>query len=200
MTSSRPPIPMRPEGVAGALFGVLMDVFNAGDYRRAMALGEPAAGEALLEIGFGTGKFLDALARTQPRRLAGLDPAGTMLARARKRRRLRRLGDAVDLKCGAIGAGEKLPWSDGEFNAAFALNCFQFWPDPDDALAELRRVLVRNGRLVLVLRNHRGRPPAWLPNRLSRGPDEPSAAISAVRRAGFRAQHGATLHEIVAVA
>lgn len=42
--------------------------------------------------------------------------------------------------------GTALPYPDQSFDRACAINCFQFFPDPD--LAELHRVLRPGGRLL----------------------------------------------------
>jgi ubiquinone/menaquinone biosynthesis C-methylase UbiE len=45
-----------------------------------------------------------------------------------------------------------LPFRDMMFDRAFAVNTFQFWPDPARALREIARVLAPGGRLVITQR------------------------------------------------
>lgn len=45
-----------------------------------------------------------------------------------------------------------LPFRDCMFDRAFAVNTFQFWPDPARALREIARVLAPGGRLVITQR------------------------------------------------
>src|SRR5262249_10305375 len=48
-----------------------------------------------------------------------------------------------------------LPFRDLMFDKAFAVNSFQFWPDPARALREIARVLAPKGRLVITQRASR---------------------------------------------
>lgn len=179
----RLPLPMRPQGVVGRLFGLVMERLNAPAYRRVLELVAPRDGDHLLEIGFGTGRLVELLVTAAPGvRVAGVDPTPTMLEVARARRAVRAAGARVDLR---LGGDVPLPWPARHFDGAAALHCFQFWLDPERSLAELRRVLKPGGRVVLVLRDHSRRPPAWLPNPLSRGGREVDAARELLSAAGF---------------
>lgn len=169
---------MTPDG----LFGRVMELANLPAYRRALAPIEPLANEAILEIGFGTGKLLELLSDTPGVRLAGVDPTPAMVKRAKSRRRLTALRDRLDLR---ESADAPLPWPDRSFDAVVAVHSFQFWPDPHDTLSEIRRVLKPKSRLVLVLRDHSRGAPDWLPNPISRAADEPGGAVSALQQAGF---------------
>ena len=182
-SASKPPLPMRPEGLAGRLFGLVMERLNAPAYRRAVELLAPRAGERVLEVGFGTGRLVEGLLAAAPGvQVAGVDPTPTMVATASRRRAVRDAGDRVDLRLGTDAA---LPWPAHSFDASAAVHSFQFWPDPARSLAELRRVLAPRGRLLLVLRDHSRRAPAWLPNPISRSGHEAEAALGLLTEAGF---------------
>lgn len=184
-TRSDLPLPMRPEGMAGRMFGKVMEAMNTPDYRRALALLAPMRGERICEIGFGTGKFAGmVLAAADGIRIAGVDPAATMVDVATRRRSVREHAGRVDLR---LGTALQLPWEDGSFDAVVALHSFQFWEDPQRCLGEIRRVLRPEGRVVILLRNHGDRPPAWLPNVLSRSGDETANLVSALQTSGFGA-------------
>lgn len=177
-------LPMRPEGLAGRIFGRVMEAMNEGAYRHALALLDPTRDATIVEIGFGTGRFLELLLERLPDgRAAGVDPATTMVDVARSRRTIRAAGARADLR---LGEAARLPWPDGTFDAAVALHSFQFWADPLAAAREVLRVLRPQGRLVVVLREHPpGRAPAWLPNAISRSADEPGGARACLRQAAF---------------
>jgi SAM-dependent methyltransferase len=174
---------MRPAGFAGRLFGAVMERMNAPVYRLALEMLAPAPDEAVLEIGFGTGRLVEMLlARVSHGRAAGVDPTETMLDVARGRRAVRAAAARVDLR---LGEASHLPWPDASFDAALALHCFQFWPDPRAGVAEVHRVLRPGGRFVLVLREHGGGAPAWLPNPISRSGDEIAGTRACLAEGGF---------------
>lgn len=177
-------LPMRPEGLAGRIFGRMMEAMNESAYHQALALLDPTRDATILEIGFGTGRFLELLLERIPDgRVAGVDPTTTMVDVARSRRSIRAAGARADLR---LGEAARLPWPDGTFAAAVALHSFQFWAEPLAAAREVLRVLRPQGRLVVVFRQHPpGHAPAWLPNAISRSADEPGGARACFREAGF---------------
>jgi len=107
------------------------------------------AGEAVLDVGCGTGDLtLRAARRVGPEgRAAGIDASPDMVKVAR--RKAAKKGRDVDFRVAPI---EDLPFDDGAFDAA--LSSFMIHHLPDDlklrGLAEVRRVLKPGGRLVVV--------------------------------------------------
>lgn len=170
---------MRPDGFRGRLFGILMERTNKANYDLAIEVLKPASRQSVLEIGFGTGKLLERLARAAPGiHLSGVDPSETMVSVASARPLLK----DSDLR---VGAAEHLPWPGGTFDAAAALHSFQFWSDPDQALSELRRILKPGGVFLMMLRDHTRHAPSWLPNPISRSDDEISGAQSILESYDF---------------
>jgi ubiquinone/menaquinone biosynthesis C-methylase UbiE len=103
--------------------------------------------ERLLDVGCGTGLLTARLRRElRATSVVGLDFSAGMLAHARA-------GD------GALalvrGDGGRLPFRDGGFDAIVTTEAFHWFPDPDGALAEFRRVLRPSGLLLLALVNPR---------------------------------------------
>jgi len=181
MSADRPAnIAMSPHG----LFATIMERMNTPAYRLAVARLEPTEGQAILEIGFGTGKLLEMLADIPRIRLAGVDPTPAMVKRATARARLAQLGARLDLR---QGSDHPLPWPDDAFHHVVAVHSFQFWPDPIRSLTEIIRVLKPRGTLVLILRNHGQTAPDWLPNPISRSGDEAGRALAALEAKGFDA-------------
>lgn len=182
--SGSDPLPMRPAGLRGRLFGQVMERMNAASYRRAVELLAPRSGQAFLEIGFGTGRLLELLLASAPEVcVAGVDPTATMLEVASGRPGIARHPGRVDLR---QAYDFPLPWEAGAFDGIAALHSFQFWPDPARTVGEILRVLRPGGRLVLVLRDHTRRRPAWLPNPISRSADEVAGTRDLLRRCGLR--------------
>ncbi len=179
MAERNAPLPMRPT----KLFGRIMEFVNAPSYRLARKLIAPQSGQRLMEIGFGSGRLLEMLAQSaKDIHLAGIDPTEAMVEMARARRTLAQRAGSLDLK---RGMPEALPWADSMFDAVAAVHCFQFWEDPERAAREVLRVLVPGGRLVVILRNHEGHAPAWLPNPISRSGNEYDGACTLLTETGF---------------
>jgi ubiquinone/menaquinone biosynthesis C-methylase UbiE len=119
-----------PRGLGGTLVGALMAPMNATQIRTCVADLAPEPGEHILEIGFGPGIGLTALAETHPDlRIAGADPSEAMAAAAR--RRVRRHRDRIELRQATAG---ELPWPDGTFDAVCATNSAQLWQPLDESL------------------------------------------------------------------
>lgn len=110
----------------------------------AAVAGWPRRGQKLLEIGCGTGVFLEALWQ-MGFDVSGLDPSPTMLARARER-----LKNRADLH---LAHGEHLPFEDKEFDFAVLWNALEFCEDPEALLREAARVAAK-GILVGFLNRH----------------------------------------------
>lgn len=183
-SSISPPQPMLPHGLAGRLFGRMMERLNRSAYERAASLLDLPPDGAFLELGFGTGRLLEMMAaRHSDGFFAGIDASPLMVATAK--RRLDRRHAARDLR---EGSAERLPWAEDSFDAAAALHCFQFWPDPVSTLCEIQRVLRPGGTFLLVLRAHGARDREWLPNPWSRTPQEVDDALALLKKAGFEAR------------
>lgn len=108
---------------------------------------EAAPYGSVLDVGCGTGTLLEVLRDRGGVRLAGIDLSPEMIRVAREK-----LGESVDLR---VGDAEALPWENGSFAVVTSTISFHHYPHPVQALREMRRVLVPEGRLVLA--------DAWLP-------------------------------------
>jgi SAM-dependent methyltransferase len=96
-------------------------------------------GTRVLDVGCGSGEFC-LLATERGATVSGIDAAEGMIELAR------RLVPSADLR---IGAMERLPWGDDEFDVVTGFNAFQFAADTVAALAEARRA-ARSGGQVAV--------------------------------------------------
>lgn len=88
-----------------------------------------------LEIGVGTGRFAEALGVRE-----GIDPSRSVLKYASKR----------GIKTN-VGTAEKLPYGDSVFGLTLMVVTICFLEDPVKALTECRRVLKKDGFVVLGL-------------------------------------------------
>ena len=108
-------------------------------------------GEHVLEIGFGTGNALLALAKDVGRTgsVTGIDISEGMLRVAQQKLRDAALEEQVRLDC---GDGASLPYGAGEFNAVFMSFTLELFDTPEIpiVLQGCFRVLKPKGRLVVV--------------------------------------------------
>ena len=100
-------------------------------------------GQRILDAGCGAGQIMsDLLLRGA--RVSGFDVSPAMIEIARGR-----LGDEVDLRVADLG--EPLPYSDNAFDVVIASLALHYVENWASTLAELRRVLVPSGRLLVSI-------------------------------------------------
>ena len=104
----------------------------------------PKASGAVLEIGIGSGLNLPFFPGTITR-LAGVDPSAELLNMARPK--LGGVSFPVELFC---RSAEDLPFDDRSFDTAVLTWTLCSIPHPQRALAEIKRVLRPDGRLLFV--------------------------------------------------
>jgi arsenite methyltransferase len=103
--------------------------------------------DRVLEVGFGSGYLIERiLTSSQCEYVAGVDLSPEMVQSVKRRVKKYIRQSRVDLRNGAI---EALPYADGEFTKLCTVNTVYFWKDPVVAFAECRRVLTRDGSIVL---------------------------------------------------
>lgn len=103
------------------------------------------AGRRILDVGCGAGPLLDAL-RERGALITGTDASAKMLELARQR-----LGDGPELLVADLA--DPLPFPDNAFDDVIACLVLHYLEDWTAPLAELRRVLVPGGRLIVAV-NH----------------------------------------------
>jgi ubiquinone/menaquinone biosynthesis C-methylase UbiE len=141
----------RPNGFIGWLVGIMMNKGN--NYMNQVTLERLSlkAQDAVLEIGFGNGKYLALLAsQVRGAKIAGVDYSETMVKQASRRNRALIREGRVEIK---RGSSDNLPYDTAVFTKVFTINTIYFWSDPMADLAEIRRVLQPGGTLLLVFRS-----------------------------------------------
>lgn len=141
----------KPRGIVGRFVSNVMLERNQGPYARVLSELSIGPDHKVLEIGFGPGygiRLVSKIVAEGEGCVCGIDYSKTMCNRVRRAQRLdpnpkkARLewGDAADM-----------PFNDGFFDFAFAVNVIYFWRDLNRYLTEIRRVLHPGGTAALYL-------------------------------------------------
>jgi ubiquinone/menaquinone biosynthesis C-methylase UbiE len=127
-------------GHLGAFIGRLETDLVLGSLR-------PEQGEAILEVGSGTGYFLRKVSRLGAR-CVGIEPSLKMLSVA--------TSQALANVDYVRGCGESLPFKAACFDGLFYMTTLEFVQDADAAIQEAGRVVRSGGRLVFGVLNAEG--------------------------------------------
>jgi SAM-dependent methyltransferase len=140
----------QPRGAAGTVNGWMFAhrPSNRQRNRWVVSLLGVRPADRVLEIGFGPGVAIAALARAGAGHVYGIDHSAVMLRQASRR-------NAAAIRAGRVtlvnAPVERLPPAlDGPFDVILAVNSLAFWPAPTDRLAELRERLAPGGRVAIV--------------------------------------------------
>jgi ubiquinone/menaquinone biosynthesis C-methylase UbiE len=154
-TTERRPAPRKPGHVlhAAARYDLTVWLFTLGRERvfreKIVSLADLKAGEAVLDVGCGTGSLaIEAKRRVGPSgAVYGIDPSPEMLARAAKMAAKASL--EVSFK---NGAAQSLPFADGQFDAVLSTLMLHHLPRKarEQFAGEMRRVLKPGGRALVV--------------------------------------------------
>ena len=140
----------RPHGLGGRAAGWFMAHRGSNRKRNVWAAGllDVQPEDRVLELGFGPGIAIEAMARRATRGLVvGIDHSEVMVRQATRRNRAAVRAGRVDLR---LGDAEGLPAFDAPFDKILAVNSLMFWDDPVARLTELRPRLRRGGRIAIA--------------------------------------------------
>jgi ubiquinone/menaquinone biosynthesis C-methylase UbiE len=133
------------------IYDLMADYSEAPARQAGLDLLAVQAGERVLEIGFGTGHCLVALARSvgPAGKVYGIDIADAMCASAEENLKKAGLADRAELTC---GDGLRLAYSTGTQDAVFMSFTLELFDTPEIplVLAECKRVLRPCGRIAVV--------------------------------------------------
>ena len=121
-------------------------VFHPGR-KEAVRIANDRLGQRILEVGVGTGLSLPYFRADS--HLTGVDISAEMLAKAQRRVEQKRLSNVEALH---VMDAEHLDFEDNSFDAVLALYVASVVPSPAHFAAEMRRVCIPGGTIVLV--NH----------------------------------------------
>lgn len=140
-----------PRGLIGGAALAAMALSNGNQNKAALDLLGAWLGDSVIDLGCGPGTGVRAALKRVGRDgfVAGVDQSATAAHFAAHAVH----GACLDGRAAVMRAGvADLPFRDSMFDRAFAVNSFQFWPDPARALREVARVLAPGGRLVITQR------------------------------------------------
>jgi SAM-dependent methyltransferase len=140
----------RPHGVGGRAAGWFMAHRGSNRKRNVWAAGllDVQPDDRVLEIGFGPGIAIEAMARRATRGLvAGVDHSEVMVRQATRRNASAVRAGRVDLR---LGTAEDLPAFDAPFDKILAVNSLMFWDAPGARLKELGDLLRPGGQIAIA--------------------------------------------------
>ena len=134
----------------GRVRGVGRDLFNRRIHKTVLYGMAVLPSDNIIELGFGTGGLTKIIASAATLGfVAGVDQSPRMweIARRRNDRAIRER--RVDLR---VCDPALLPWEQGRFDKAIAINSYKTWPAPADVLRGVRRVLRPGGAIIMTVR------------------------------------------------
>lgn len=178
----------QPRGALGRLAGWEMAARSSNRKRNEWAVGllEVGPTDRVLEIGFGPGIAVRAIARRATSGLVvGVDHSDVMVREAARRNGAGIRSGRIDLRLGTV---EALPRFDDPFDKVLAVNTVMFWDDPVLRLTQLRHVM-RDRGVIAVVRQPRGPGGRTTPTA-----DVESEVVGILIAAGFVDVRTETLH------
>lgn len=140
--------PRRPEGEAGRAMLARMNESHAYLVDWGLACIELHAGDTVLDIGCGGGNTLARIAeRVTEGHLVGIDYAETSVEASRAFNAALVAAGRMEILHGSV---ENLPFVDGHFDAVVTVESFYFWPNPEECLKEVARVVKKGGTFLLL--------------------------------------------------
>lgn len=141
----------KPSGEYAAEVGDNMDKVNRALFDLTLDVMEPQDNEHILEIGFGTGKFISKFfSDTENLRISGLDYSEEMVEIAiQNNQDLITSGELKLLQ----GSSNDIPFPDSSFEKVFCNMVIYFWDQPENHLKEIYRVLKPDGLFYTGIRS-----------------------------------------------
>ena len=137
----------KPSGLLGRFMGFLMNWNHKPLSKWTIRLMDIKSDDFVLDIGCGGGMAIKEVAKiTASGFVAGVDYSETMVQQALKHNSSAVYSTRVEIKNGSIS---NLPFKDETFDKAYAIESFNFWPDPVAGLKEVHRILKPKGLVAI---------------------------------------------------
>lgn len=139
----------KPQGEWAERIAEFMSAGNGLLIQRTLDVVAPADGDSILEIGMGNGAFVKELINKATIKYCGCDYSEDMVALATKNNQ-----DLVDNGKAAFVHADaaNIPFADDSFDKIFSINTIYFWDDAPAIIAEIKRVLKNDGKLIIGMR------------------------------------------------
>jgi demethylmenaquinone methyltransferase/2-methoxy-6-polyprenyl-1,4-benzoquinol methylase len=124
--------------------------------RKAIQLLAPSRPRVMLDVATGTGDFAIQALKLNPTRVIGVDISEGMLEVGRRKIRARKLNDRIEMQA---GDSENLPFEENKFDAVIVGFGVRNFENLEKGLAEIRRVMKPEARLVVLEFSHPKRFP-----------------------------------------
>ncbi|MFT3702035.1 MAG: class I SAM-dependent methyltransferase [Agriterribacter sp.] len=140
----------KPSGLLAGKVGKEMNKSNGLLYDFTVDAMQIADNEAILEIGFGNGKFFDKIfSLANNLKISGLDFSPDMVKEATSNNPSTSSSGKLTLR---LGSSDNIPFLDNSFDKVFCINVIYFWDKPADHLKEIHRVLKPGGKFYASVR------------------------------------------------
>jgi ubiquinone/menaquinone biosynthesis C-methylase UbiE len=140
----------KPSGILAGKVGNEMNITNGFLYDFTINTMQLRDNEAILEIGFGNGKFFDKIFSTaKDLKISGLDFSSEMVKLAKENNRSTSNTGKLTLR---LGSSDKILFPDNSFDTIFCINVIYFWEQPEVHLKEIYRVLKPGGKFYTTIR------------------------------------------------
>ena len=140
--------PRKPEGTEGEK---MLERMNQSHYEVtgwALSYWEIQKDDRVLDIGCGGGATLHRMAeKVSSGHVTGVDYSAVSVETSRKNNEENIRSGKMDILEGSV---ENLPFADDSFDKIITVESFYFWPDPQENLKEVLRVLKTGGTFLLV--------------------------------------------------
>lgn len=141
----------KPTGDFAYKIAEVMDQVNAPLFDLSLQTMRLGAGDSVLEIGFGSGKFFNKLfEKTEHQNVCGLDYSPEMVASAKSINQSSVDDNKLTLK---QGNSDDIPFADQSFDKIYCNMVVYFWDQPEKHLEEVQRVLKPGGKFYTGIRS-----------------------------------------------
>jgi SAM-dependent methyltransferase len=114
---------------------------------------------AILDVGCGGGRTIETLASATSAIVCGVDYSPASVAVARQRNQAAIAAGCVRIDEASVAS---LPFANGTFDLATAVETHYYWPDLPSNVREVMRVLKPGGAFIIIAETYRGRSHDWL--------------------------------------